>query len=124
MAASTTSTSIKDTQPAKGYTVHSVSIATSTNAATLVTAVAGKRIKVIGYTLFSAAANNIAFTSDANAIGGSGTYNMDTNGFVARGISCINEQPIVLMQTNAGEALKISLSQAQAVGGNIQYYTE
>jgi hypothetical protein len=124
MAASVTTNSISNTQPAKGYTIYSISISTSTNGATLVSAVAGKVIKILGYTLYSTAANNVKFTSDANDMGGAALHYFAINGATAQHISCINNQPVVLAQTNAGEAVKISLSQAQTVSGSLQYIVE
>lgn len=80
---------------------------------TIVSAVAGKKIRVLNYVLVSSAANTVIWKSATTNI--SGGMQLAANG----GISA--ESQFGLFETNAGEALILNLSAANSVDGHIAY---
>lgn len=85
---------------------------------TLVAAVPGKRIKVIGYTIVSTAANAIKFRSGTTDI--TGAMALAANG----GISSPSDRNTVEFQTAVGALLAINLSAATQVSGHLVYKVE
>ena len=83
---------------------------------TLVAAVPGKKIKVIGYALVSTAANSIKFKSGAGT-DLTGAMALAANG----GISSPSDKNTVEFETAAGQALVINLSAATQVSGHLVY---
>lgn len=78
---------------------------------------AGRRIRVVAYTLIAAAGTSVVFKTANTAI--SGTMQIASNG----GISANGTPSLPLMQTNPNEALVITLG-AGAVGGHLSYVLE
>ena len=108
-----------------GYVIKAVTITASASGNTaVVAAVSGKKIKVIAYELIASGDVNVKFQSAANEMDGSTLWYLTLNSGVTKPVTVINNQPIVYMQTNAGEALNVNLSTAQAVSGSVLYYVE
>lgn len=90
--------------------------ASSSGVTNLVALTAGKRIRVLQYTLVAAGAVNVKFQSHTAPTDITGLMDLSGNG----GVSC-GYCPVGLFQTIAGEALDINLSGAVAVGGHLVY---
>lgn len=86
----------------------------------LVAAVAGKRIRVLGFFGLAAAAVNLYFTS---AAAGTVIFGGSTNKIAlpANGGFVLPEAPDGWMETVAGEALILNLSGAVVVSGGVIY---
>lgn len=82
---------------------------------TLVAAVAGKQVVVLGYVLVAAGAVNARFQSATNDLTGLMTFAAAGNDQVAP------LSPYGYLATNAGEALNLNLSGAVAVAGYLVY---
>jgi hypothetical protein len=94
----------------------------SSNAAdtTIVSAVTGRRIRVLSYTMVANAAVTATWKSGTTAI--SGPMNLAAAGYgVAAAPGGTSLDPIPHMQTAAGEALVLSLGANVAVGGHLTY---
>ena len=98
---------------------HAVINASASGDNTLVTAVAGQRIKVVSYVCIAANAVNATFKSGAST-SISGALTLGTNS----GVSCPNNCESVLMQTAVGEGLVLNLSGNVLVGGHLSYIAE
>lgn len=102
--------------PKAGFDVKFAAIAASASGASpVVAAVAGKRIRVLNYTVIAATAVGVKFQSAANDI--TGVMNAGANGGASANGSPLSPQ----FETNAGEALNINLSSAVAAGGHLCY---
>jgi len=86
---------------------------------TVVAAIPGKRIKVIGYALVSTSANTIRWKSGA-AANLSGAMALAANG----GLSSPSDKNTVEFETAVGEALVLNLTGATNVGGHVVYKVE
>lgn len=91
----------------------------SSGANTVVAAVAGRRIKVLGYTLVAAGAVTVKWQSDTTDL--SGAMALAANGVVAVAPGGDSLDPVPVLATAAGEALKITLGGAVAVAGHLTY---
>lgn len=91
-------------------------VASSSGATTLVSAVAGKRIRVLAYVLMANGTVNVKWQSHTNATDLTGLDYLIANTGVAPGYV-----PVGHFQTNIGEALDINLSASIAVGGHFTY---
>ena len=87
---------------------------------TIVPAIAGMRIRVVGYTAFAAGAVVVTWKSASTAlsgpmtIGGSGGLSVAQN-------QTTEQSEFGIIQTAPGEALVLGLSAAVQVGGHINY---
>lgn len=81
---------------------------------TVVAAVAGKRIRVLAYTLSADKAGALVFKSGATALNGAGVQ------FAGAGNASASSRD-GLFQTGVGEALNIGNASALATGGTITY---
>lgn len=88
----------------------------TSGANTIVAAVAGKRIAVLGYTIVAAGAVTVRWTSDTTAI--SGPMSFAANGGVSPATVDADKAHMV---TAVGEALKITLGGAVAIAGHLVY---
>lgn len=86
-------------------------IAASSGDTTLVAAVAGKRIRVISYTLVVSAAANARFESGTGGTALTGQMALPANGGIAA-----SENPSGHFQTAAGALLNLELSTGSAAG--------
>ena len=121
----TTVSNIASNQPTAGYVIYAKTITASASGNTeVVAAITGKKIKVIAYELIANGDTNVKFQSSTNDISGSTLWYLATNSGVAKPVTMINNQPIVLLQTNSGEALNVNLSASQSVSGSVLYYVE
>jgi hypothetical protein len=94
--------------------------AASSGSNEIVAAVAGKRIKVLAYTVISAGSVSMTWRSASTAI--SGAMPLAANGGAAPSggsVSPLGNMP--LLQTEVGEALNINLSSAVGVYGHLTY---
>lgn len=80
----------------------------------IVAAVAGRKIEVLGYTLVASGAVNVKWRSATNDL--TGAMNLATNGGIA-----IAATDKAIMKANLGEALQINLSGAVGVAGRVTY---
>ena len=120
-----TTTSIYGSKVTKGYTIYSKTIGPTNVSTEVVAAVTGKRIKVIGYDLIANGDVNVKFQSNASDdIQGGPLWYFTSNSGVAKPITLINNQPVVIMQTGVGENLYLNLSATQYVSGAVLYYVE
>lgn len=102
--------------PIRGYDVkHAAIAAASSGSNALVAAVAGKRIRVLSYTLVAAAAVTVKFQSAANDL--TGALPLAANG----GVSAAGAAGAPLFETNVAEALNVNLGGAIAVAGHVTY---
>jgi len=86
----------------------------------VVAAVAGKRIRVISYTLITSAAVTAKWRSASTDITGGMAF--AANGGSEPSVSILSPGGIFgLFQTEPGEALNLNLSSAVAVGGHLVY---
>lgn len=86
----------------------------------IVAAVAGKRIRVIGYTIIAGAAVTAKWRSATTDI--SGGMALAANGGAAPSVSVLSPGGMFgVLQTEPGEALNLNLSDAVAVGGHLVY---
>ena len=81
----------------------------------IVAAVAGRKIRVLGYALVGAAAETVTFESDGTAI--SGVMSFGANG----GISYAGGFGAPAFETAAGESLDIDLGATASVDGHLTY---
>jgi hypothetical protein len=88
---------------------------------TLVSAVPGKRIKVLHYTLTTDAAVALRFKSGPNS-NLSGAASLGLNGSISTGIGSPGSAWI--LETAAGEALVLNLGLAVGVRGHLTYFVE
>lgn len=88
--------------------------AAASGATSVVAAVTGKRIRVLGYVFMAAAAGTVLFRGTVTAL--TGAFPVVANSGVASAAS-----PMGQFQTPVGEALNIVLSAAFAVGGHVVY---
>lgn len=86
---------------------------------TIVTAVAGKKIRVLGYVLVANAAVNTKWKSGAGTDKTGLLYNAANGGVSAPVVGDPSE--VFWFETAAGEALVLNLSGAVAVGGHVVY---
>ena len=87
---------------------------------TVVPAIAGYRVRVLGYVISAAGAVSVQFKSGSNAI--SGPMSLVAGSNIATHPSASTEQSEMgVVQTNPGEAFVINLSAAVAVGGHVNY---
>lgn len=100
--------------------LHAAISASGAGANAIVTAVAGKRIRVCGYVL--------SFSGSVNAKWQSGST--DLTGLIYGGAGIVAQAPVGPQQpggvpgwfeTTAGAALNLNLSGATAVGGHVSY---
>jgi hypothetical protein len=120
-----TTTGIYGSKVTKGYTIYSKTIGATNASAEVVAAVTGKRVKVIGYDLIANGDVNVKFQSNASDdIQGGPLWYFTSNSGVAKPITLINNQPVVIMQTGVGENLYLNLSATQYVSGAVLYYVE
>lgn len=92
-----------------------INVATAGDA-TIVPAVAGKRIKVVGYVLVAGGSVSVTWKSNATPL--SGPLSLAANG----GVSAHAAPPGFVLRTNRGEGLVLNLSGSVQVGGHITYY--
>lgn len=120
-----TTTGIYGSKVTKGYTVYSKTIGATNASAEVVAAVTGKRIKVIGYDLIANGTVNVKFQSNASDdIQGGPLWYFTSNSGVAKPVTLINNQPVVIMQTGVGENLYLNLSAVKYVSGAVIYIVE
>lgn len=86
---------------------------------TLVTAVTGRRIRVLAYNLIGNGAVNAKFQSDASGTDLTGLKYIAAAG----GGICAPFNPAGWFETAAGKLLNLNLSGAVAVGGELVYVT-
>lgn len=87
---------------------------------TVVPAIAGYRVRVLGYVIAAAGAVSVQFKSGANVI--SGPMAMVAGSNITTHPSAGTEQSeLGVVQTNPDEAFVINLSAAVAVGGHVNY---
>lgn len=91
--------------------------ASASGATQVVAAVAGRRIRVVGYTYRVNAAVNVKWQSGSTDLTG-----LLYNGGAGEGDSPFANEQSWLFQTAVGAALNINLSAAVAVGGHVQYH--
>jgi hypothetical protein len=100
-------------------TVFYAKIQTSTSgASTVVAAVSGKKIRVIGFRLSASAAVNVKFQSHVTPTDLTGLAY-----YAANGGEVVPKNEYGWFETVAGEALDLNLSAAVAVGGSLAYVT-
>lgn len=105
----------------RGLTVKFAKIvATASGATAVVAAVTAKKIKVLGYVFVAAGAVAVKFQSATTDI--TGVMTIGSNGGVAA--SAVAPAGGHLLETAAGEALNINLSDAVVVGGHLSYVEE
>ena len=114
------------TAPATGYIVNddgtiltpkrAVISASSSGVNALISAVAGKKIRVLSLVLMANAAVNVKFQSHTTPTDLTGLFYLAANGGFSVGFS-----PLGHFETVAGEQLDINLSGAVAVGGCLTY---
>lgn len=91
----------------------------SSGQTTLVSATAGKKVKVVGYALI--AGGTVAVKLQSNSTDLTGAYPLVANGgIVDRG----QQDGGHVLETAVGEALKLNLSAAVQVSGTVSYYLE
>ncbi len=83
---------------------------------TLIAAVSGKRIRVLGFFLVAAAAVAVAFESDTGGTALTGRMPMPINGILSPAFN-----PLGLFETVAGELLNLELGLAVQVSGALTY---
>jgi len=88
--------------------------ASTSGANTIVTAVSGKKIRVLSYNFIANGNVNAKWQSNTTDISGL-KYCTQYSGLVA------NFNPVGWVETASGEALKLNLSAAIAIGGEITY---
>lgn len=102
--------------PIRGYSVkHAPIVASASGASQVVAGVAGKRIRVLGYTLVAAAAVTAKFQSNATDL--TGALPLAANG----GVSAASGPDVPSFETAAGETLNVNLGGAVQVGGHLTY---
>lgn len=102
--------------PIRGYDVKHAPITSAASGSNLlVAAVAGKRIRVLDYTIVAAGAVTAKFQSAANDL--TGALPLPANG----GASVAGAPAVPLFETNVGEALNLNLGGAVAVAGHLTY---
>jgi hypothetical protein len=84
--------------------------------ASVVAAVAGKKIRVLGYVLSAAGTVNVKWQSHVTPTNLSGLLYMVANTAISS-----TPSPLGLFETVAGEALDLNLSASVAVGGHVTY---
>lgn len=114
------------TAPATGYVVNddgtiltpkrAVISASSSGVNALISAVTGKKIRVLSLVLMANAAVNVKFQSHTTPTDLTGLFYLAANGGFSVGFS-----PLGHFETVAGEQLDINLSGAVAVGGCLTY---
>lgn len=87
---------------------------------TVVPAVTGKRIVVLGYALFNgvATAQAVQFKSGSTVLAG---VQQLPNSVGGGAVVYSGDQSIGLFTTNSGEALSLTMSAATQVGGHVSY---
>jgi len=93
----------------------SISAATSGAGNTIVAAVAGKQIRVMGYVLDSVTAVTIQWFSNTTALSGSMSMGATST------LACPIDNGDGWFETAAGEALKMTLGGAVQVSGHLVY---
>ena len=95
---------------------HAVIAAASSGDNTVVAAVAGKKIRVLGFFLVASAAVTARFESSAGGDALTGQMQLGANGDLAPGFN-----PLGWFETVAGELLNLELSGAVPVDGALAY---
>ena len=94
--------------------------ASSSGDNTIVSAVAGRRIRVYEYVIVANAAVVVKWRSDTTDI--SGPMNLAAAGYgISTPASNISLFPVPKLMTATGEALKLNLGSAVQVGGHMTY---
>lgn len=87
---------------------------------TIVPAIAGMRIRVVGYTALAAGAVVVTWKSDSTALSGPMAIGT-TVGLLLTQNQTSDQSEFGIIQTAPGEALVLGLSAAVQVGGHINY---
>lgn len=94
--------------------------ATASGSNEIVAAIAGKRIRVVGYSVVASGSVSITWQSAGTAI--SGAMALAANGAVASAVSTLAPGGVFgVLQTEPGEALNLDMDSATAVGGHLVY---
>lgn len=90
--------------------------ATASGNATVVPAVAGKKVRVLEYALVTSAAAAVKFTDAAGGAGLTGVLTLGANGGIGAAFC-----PVGLFETSAGNALVLNVGATATVGGHLAY---
>jgi hypothetical protein len=95
--------------------------ASSSGNNTIVSAITGRKIRVVNYTLISAAAVTVTWKSGSST-NISGPMALAANGGMAPSSSALTPAGMIgVFETSSGESLVLNLGSAIAVGGHLTY---